>query len=207
MLFTLISAYGVFLLAVISPGPDFVMTVQSSLRHGVRAGVWTALGIALANLIHIAYVHVGIGALIAHSLLAFTLLKLLAAAYLIYLGIGALRSTRSGTASAAKAIVQPVRASRSAFRQGFVTNALNPKAALFWLSYLTLVIDPTMDKALLLGFIALLLATAFAWFSLVAYFLSRQAVRERFLHCGHWFDRAMGAVLVGLGVKVALTTR
>lgn len=207
MLFTLISAYGVFLLAVMSPGPDFIMTVQSSLRYGVRAGVWTALGIALANLIHIAYVHVGIGALIAHSLVAFTILKLLAAGYLIYLGIGALRSTRAGAASMTEVFEQPRGVSRSAFRQGFVTNALNPKAALFWLSYLTLVIDPAMDKAVLLGFIVLLLATAFGWFSLVAYFLSRQAVRERFLRCGHWFDRATGAVLVGLGVKVALTTR
>lgn len=208
MLFTLMSAYGVFLLAVMSPGPDFIMTVQSSLRHGVRAGIWTALGIALANLIHIAYVHIGIGALIAHSLLAFTVLKLLAAGYLIYLGIGALRSQPQAAIDIVPVLDSPTTASsRSAFRQGFITNALNPKAALFWLSYLTLVIDPAMDKALLLGFITLLLATAFVWFSLVAYFLSRRAVRERFLRCGHWFDRAMGALLVGLGVKVALTTR
>lgn len=208
MLFTLMSAYGVFLLAVMSPGPDFIMTVQSSLRHGVRAGIWTALGIAFANLIHIAYVHVGIGALIAHSLLAFTVLKLLAAGYFIYLGIGALRSRPQAATDIVPVLDSPTTASsRSAFRQGFITNALNPKAALFWLSYLTLVIDPAMDKALLLGFIALLLATAFVWFSLVAYFLSRRAVRERFLRSGHWFDRAMGALLVGLGVKVALTTR
>ncbi len=209
MLFTLMSAYGVFLLAVISPGPDFVITVQSSLRHGVRAGIWTALGIALANLIHIAYVHVGIGALIAHSLLAFTILKLLAAGYLIYLGVGALRSTPQGAEAMAQSLAQPGAASGSgsAFRQGFVTNALNPKAALFWLSYLTLVIDATMPTALLFGFISLLITTAFIWFSLVAYFLSRRTVRERFLRCGHWFDRVTGAVLVGLGIKVALSAR
>jgi len=205
MLLTLIPAYGLFLLAVMSPGPDFVMTVQNSVRHGARAGMATALGIALANLIHIAYVHIGIGALIAHSLLAFSILKLLAATYLIYLGYKALRS-RAGTADIALGTAGDS-SLRAAFGQGFVTNALNPKAAIFWLSYLTIVVDPAMPTALLWGFIALLLLTAFVWFSLVAYFLTRQAIRQQFMRCGHWFDRVMGVLLVGLGIKVALTAR
>ncbi|MBP7251959.1 MAG: LysE family transporter [Alphaproteobacteria bacterium] len=207
MLLTLIPAYGLFLLAVMSPGPDFIMTVQMSVRHGARAGMATALGIALANLIHIAYVHIGIGALIAHSLLAFSILKLLAAAYLIYLGYKALRS-RTGTTDINLDAQQAQTASlRKAFGQGFITNALNPKAAIFWLSYLTIVVDPAMPPALLWSFIALLLLTAFIWFSLVAYFLTRQAIRQQFMRCGHWFDRAMGLLLVGLGIKVALASR
>lgn len=205
MLLTLIPAYGLFLLAVMSPGPDFIMTVQNSVRHGARAGMATALGIALANLIHIAYVHIGIGALIAHSLLAFSILKLLAATYLIYLGYKALRS-RAGTADIALGTAGDS-SLRAAFGQGFVTNALNPKAAIFWLSYLTIVVDPAMPTALLWGFIALLLLTAFVWFSLVAYFLTRQTIRQQFMRCGHWFDRVMGVLLVGLGIKVALTAR
>lgn len=207
MLLTLIPAYGLFLLAVMSPGPDFIMTVQNSVRHGTRAGVATALGIALANLIHIAYVHVGIGALIAHSLLAFSLLKLLAAAYLIYLGYKALRSRAGTTDIVIDAATPRSTALRAAFGQGFVTNALNPKAAIFWLSYLTIVVDPAMPSAVLWGFIALLLLTAFVWFSLVAYCLTRQAIRQQFIRCGHWFDRVMGVLLVGLGIKVALAAR
>lgn len=205
MLLTLVPAYGLFLLAVMSPGPDFFMTVQNSVRHGVRAGVATALGIALANLIHITYVRIGIGALIAHSLLAFSILKLLAAAYLIYLGTKAIRSKPAAPQAEMQPAALPV--PRSALLQGFITNALNPKAAIFWLSYLTIVIDPGMPAAVLWGFVGLLLVSAFAWFSLVAYFLSRQKVRQQFLRCGHWFDRAMGAVLIALGVKVALAAR
>lgn len=207
MLLTLISAYGLFLLAVMSPGPDFVMTVQNSVRHGARAGVATALGIALANLIHIAYVHVGIGALIAHSLLAFSILKLAAAAYLIYLGAKALRSRAGATDINLATPGATTTSFAAAFGQGFITNALNPKAAIFWLSYLTIVIDPAMPGALLGGFIALLLVSAFVWFSLVAYFLTRQPIRQQFIRCGHWFDRVMGALLVGLGIKVALSAR
>ncbi len=206
MLLTLIPAYGLFLLAVMSPGPDFIMTVQNSVRHGARAGMATALGIALANLIHIAYVHVGIGALIAHSLLAFSILKIMAAAYLIYLGLKALRS-RAGTVDITLGTAGESTSLRAAFGQGFITNALNPKAAIFWLSYLTIVVDPAMPSALLWGFIALLLLSAFVWFSLVAYFLTRQAIRQRFIRCGHWFDRVMGLLLVGLGIKVALAAR
>ncbi len=206
MLLTLIPAYGLFLLAVMSPGPDFIMTVQNSVRHGVRAGVATALGIALANLIHITYVHIGIGALIAHSLLAFSILKLCAAAYLIYLGSKAIRS-KPAAPQAAEASQAPTPAPRSALLQGFITNALNPKAAIFWLSYLTIVVDPVMPAPVLWGFVTLLLVSAFAWFSLVAYFLSRQKIRQQFLRCGHWFDRAMGAVLIALGIKVALAAR
>lgn len=207
MFLTLIPAYGLFLLAVMSPGPDFIMTVQNSVRHGARAGMATAFGIALANLIHIAYVHIGIGALIAHSLLAFSILKLLAAAYLIYLGAKALCS-RAGAADISLGDGKAQAASLpSAFGQGFITNALNPKAAIFWLSYLTIVVDPAMPTATLWGFIALLLVSAFVWFSLVAYFLTRQRIRQQFIRCGHWFDRAMGALLVGLGIKVALSAR
>jgi RhtB (resistance to homoserine/threonine) family protein len=207
MLLTLIPAYGLFLLALMSPGPDFIMTVQNSVRHGVRAGMATALGIALANLIHIAYVHIGIGALIAHSLLAFSILKLLAAAYLIYLGYKALRSRATTTDIAVGAAKEQTATLRAAFSQGFVTNALNPKAAIFWLSYLTIIVDPAMPSALLWGFIATLLLSAFIWFSLVAYFLTRAAIRQQFVRCGHWFDRVMGVLLVGLGIKVALAAR
>jgi RhtB (resistance to homoserine/threonine) family protein len=208
MLLTFISAYGLFLLAVMSPGPDFVMTVQNSVRHGARAGVATALGIALANLIHITYVQIGIGALLAHSLLAFSILKLMAAAYLIYLGSKAVRSKPVKTSNTEEAVTTVQALSlRAALLQGFITNALNPKAAIFWLSYLTIVMNPALDKHLLWSFVCLLLVTAFVWFSIVAYFLSRPAIRQSFIRCGHWFDRVMGVILIGLGIKVALAAR
>jgi len=207
MLLTLISAYGVFLLAVMSPGPDFVMVVRNSVRFNVRAGVGTALGISIANMVHIGYVQIGLGALIAHSIVAFNVLKLFAAAYLIYLGCKAIRSRPHTVTADEPVATQQQLTTRAAFMQGFITNALNPKAALFWLSFLSIVISPDMPQGLLFGFVVLMLVTAFGWFSAVAYFMSRSKIRAGFIRCGHWFDRVMGAVLVALGIKIALASK
>jgi RhtB (resistance to homoserine/threonine) family protein len=203
MLLTLLSAYAVFLVAVLSPGPDFAVTVRNSVRFGRRAGVLTAFGIACGNLVHIAYVGVGLGALIAHSVVAFSVMKFIAAAYLAWIGSRALCS-KPYKADIAPPDTAP---DTHSFRRGFVTSALNPKAALFWLSYFTVVLEPRMPAAVLSGFVALLVVSVAAWFSLVSCVMSRPAVREKFLRMGHWFDRATGAVLIALGVKVALTQR
>jgi threonine/homoserine/homoserine lactone efflux protein len=199
MLLTLLSAYAVFLVAVMSPGPDFAVTVQSSVRHGLRAGVLTACGIA--------YVSVGIGALIAHSIVAFNVMKFAAAAYLAWIGAKALRSRPQAAAEDADPVAAVPIADGAAFRRGAACAMLNPKAALFWLSFFTLVIDPHMPPALLCGFVAALIISVAAWFGVVALVMSRLAVRARFLRLGHWFDRATGAVLIALGVKVALAQR
>jgi RhtB (resistance to homoserine/threonine) family protein len=206
MLLTLLSAYVISLVAMISPGPDFAITVQSSVRHGFRAGVLTACGIACGNMIHVAYVNIGLGALIAHSVVAFNVMKLAAAAYLAWIGAKALRSRPSASAGDEIVPAEGV-PDAQALRRGLIANVLNPKAALFWLSYFTLVIDPHMPASVLLAFIALQAVTIVAWFSLVACVMSRPAVRQRFLRLGHWFDRATGAVLIALGIRVALAHR
>jgi RhtB (resistance to homoserine/threonine) family protein len=206
MLLALLSAYVISLVALVSPGPDFAITVQSSVRHGFRAGVLTACGIACGNMIHVTYVNIGLGALIAHSVVAFNVMKLAAAAYLAWIGAKALRSRPAAPAAGEVAPAEGV-ADAQAFRRGLVANVLNPKAALFWLSYFTLVLDPHMPAAVLAAFIALQAVTIAAWFSFVALVMSRPAVRAKFLRLGHWFDRATGAVLIALGVKVALAQR
>ena len=97
------------------------------------------------------------------------------------------------------------RSSRGAFVSGFVTNGLNPKATLFFLSLFTVVINPHTPLAVQAGYgVYLAFATAI-WFCLVALLFSQRRVRAGFARMGHWFDRLMGAVLVGLGVKLAFT--
>jgi RhtB (resistance to homoserine/threonine) family protein len=204
MSFALLSAYIVAVIAMMSPGPDFAVTVQTSVRHGGRAGIFTALGIACGTLVHFAYINIGLGALIAHSVVAFNVMKFAAALYLGYIGFKALRSQpKRGGAEENTARAEELSDAR-AFRRGFVTNALNPKAALFFLSYFTLVVDPNMPAMTLAGFVTLLAFTTAAWFSLVSWGFSRPRVREQFLRLGHWFDRTTGAILVALGVRVAL---
>lgn len=207
MLLPLFSAYTVFLIALASPGPDFAVTVQMSVRHGRRAGIFTALGIACGNLLHIVTVNIGLGAIIAHSIVAFSMMKYAAAAYLVYIGLKALRSTPYAAEKKETAGVAQMLPDTYAFRRGAVTAMLNPKAALFWLSYFALALDPRMPLPVLLGFVALLLATAAVWFSMVACFLSQARIREKFMRLGHWFDRATGIVLIALGVKVAFAQR
>ena len=195
----------IHLLAVASPGPDFAIVVRESVAHGRRAGTWTAVGVGTGIFVHVAYSLLGIGLIVSQSIVLFNALKRLAAAYLFYIGIKALRA-RPAPAGALDASADGlVRSARSAFMTGFVTNGLNPKATLFFLSLFTVVINPHTPLTVQAGYgVYLALATGL-WFCLVALLFSQARVRSGFARMGHWFDRMMGAVLVGLGIKLAFT--
>lgn len=194
----------VHLLAVASPGPDFAIVLRESVTHGRTAGTWTALGVGAGILVHVTYSLLGIGLIVAQSAVLFNLLKWLAAAYLLYLGIKALRS---GPAAPESGVSQPEtsRNPRGAFVSGFVTNGLNPKATLFFLSLFTLVINPHTPLVIQAGYGIYLACATAAWFSLVALLFSHSRVRSGFARMGHWFDRLMGVVLVGLAVRLVFS--
>ena len=195
----------IHLLAVASPGPDFAIVVRESVAHGRRAGTWTALGVGTGIFVHVAYSLLGIGLIVSQSIVLFNALKWLAAAYLFYIGIKALRAKPAAPGSLEVAAEDVERSPRGAFMAGFVTNGLNPKATLFFLSLFTVVINPHTPLAVQAGYgVYLAFATA-TWFCLVAMLFSQQRVRAGFARMGHWFDRLMGAVLVGLGIKLAFT--
>ncbi|TBU98132.1 LysE family translocator [Stutzerimonas kirkiae] len=193
----------VHLLAVASPGPDFAVVVRESVSRGRSAGTWTAFGVGSGILVHVVYSLLGIGLIVSQSILLFNLFKWLAAAYLLYLGFSALRARPMALRVDAS---QGARQSpRKAFVTGFVTNGLNPKATLFFLSLFTVVIDPHTPLAIQLGY-GLYLATATGlWFCLVAWLFSRPGVRNGFARLGHWFDRLTGALLIGLGIRLAFS--
>jgi len=194
----------VHLLAVASPGPDFAIVLRESVSNGRHAGIWTALGVGSGILLHVGYCLLGIGLIVSQSIVLFNLLKWLAAAYLIYIGIRALQARPADPASAELAPLA-ARSPRAAFARGFVTNGLNPKATLFFLSLFTLVISPQTPLLVQAGYgLYLAMATA-VWFCAVALLFSQARVRRGFVRMGHWFDRLMGAVLVGLGIKVAFS--
>ena len=147
----------------------------------------------------------GIGLIVSQSIVLFNALKWLAAAYLFYIGIKALRAKPAAPGSLEVVGDGAERSPRGAFMTGFVTNGLNPKATLFFLSLFTVVINPHTPLAVQAGYgVYLSFATAI-WFCLVALLFSQRRVRAGFARMGHWFDRLMGAVLVGLGVKLAFT--
>lgn len=195
----------IHLLAVASPGPDFAIVVRESVAFGRRAGIFTALGVGAGIFVHVAYSLLGIGLIVSQSIVLFNALKWLAAAYLLYIGIKALRAKPADPGRAELSLEQAARSPRAAFATGFVTNGLNPKATLFFLSLFTVVIDPHTPLMVQAGYgIYLALATAL-WFCLVAMLFSQPRVRAGFTRLGHWFDRLMGAVLIGLGVKLAFS--
>ncbi len=195
------------LLACMSPGPDFVMTVRNSLTYSRKAGLMTAIGFGLSEVIHIAYCIIGIGALIAQSVLLFSILKFAGAAYLVYIGAQALRSKGLAEIPGTDAVIAPKRtiSAFKAMRMGFLTNLLNPKATVFFLALFTQVIDPHTPLFIQMIYGATAIAVTVLWFSFVSIVLTHQPVKNKFLRFSKWIDRACGGVMIALGLRLALT--
>ena len=194
------------LLAVASPGPDFAVVLKQSLLHGRRAALWTSVGVGCAISLHVAYTLLGIGFLLKSSPAAFSAVKCAGAAYLVWLGIGALRARpRHGLGAAGPPPAPP--SDRAAWTTGFLTNALNPKATLFFLALFTVVVSPSTPRWVQAGYGAWMVAATAAWFSLISVFFTRESVRSAFLRHGHWIDRGMGALLLAFALRLALATR
>jgi len=191
------------LLAVISPGPDFAVVSKNSLVYSRKAGIFCSIGVGLGILIHVTYSLIGIGFIISRSILLFSIIKYLGAGYLIYIGYKSIKSKKNLMANQVK-IKKQVSPWQS-FKTGFLTNALNPKATLFFLSLFTLVIKTSTPLWLKLIYGAEMSIVTFLWFSIVAIILSHQSVKRRFFGVQHHVERFMGAVLIALGIKVALS--
>lgn len=205
-LFSGLTVFGLVLVAAMSPGPDFLIVIRHALKYGRREGVVTAWGIAAAIFVHVGYAMVGIGILIAQSVFWFNVVKWLGAAYLLYMGVMALRSRGwSVTDIAGTEKVRAELPARKAFRAGFITNVLNPKATLFFLALFTQVIDPATPRPVMFGYGVICAATAGTWFTIVSYILSHRRVRASFTRASAWIDRATGLAFIGLAVKLALS--
>ena len=205
--FTLFVISGILL--NLTPGPDTLYVVSRAAHQGRRAGLIAALGIGSGCFVHIFAASIGLSALIMTSALAFNVVRLLGAAYLVYIGVMLLRSrVTSGerhSASNSTAVNAPFSAWQ-VYAQGFLTNALNPKVALFFLAFLPQFIVPAAENKtvafLLLGLVFDFNGTV--WLLLVALLtaqLSQRTARHR--EWLVWRDRAIGAMFVGLGARLA----
>jgi threonine/homoserine/homoserine lactone efflux protein len=192
---------GAAALFAIIPGPGILYVLARSLRGGRADGIRSTIGNGIGALAHVAAAAVGLSALLAASAAAFTVVKLLGAGYLIYLGVRALlnRSSRDTP------VAEVRRANRSAVLQGMVTELLNPKTALFFLAFLPQFVHPEAAPATLvlclLGTIAV--AMAMVVDLLVAVFAGRLGTR---LSSRRWRTRqrvASGVTMIGLGGALA----
>ena len=186
-----------------TPGPDLLYITARSLGQGWRAGAASAFGIAAGCLVHTAAAALGISVLLRASPVAYDVLRLSGAAYLIFLGIQALRQRAQAVGVAAL----PSASLRRVFWQGFATNVLNPKVALFFLAFLPQFADPARGafalQVLLLGLIFIFNGL---WVCLL---VARSAAAmadwaRRRAGAMSWIQRGSGALLVGLGLHLAL---
>ncbi|MBA8877945.1 LysE family translocator [Phyllobacterium myrsinacearum] len=194
----------VFSIMIVSPGADFAIVVRQSIVHGRRSAVMTSFGIGASLLFHISYTILGLGLLVSKSLFLFGMLKWAGAAYLFYLGVKALRAPGMEAPAGIEEGEKDKNISDwRCFLMGFVTNALNPKPVLFFLSLFSALVSHE-TPALVQATYGLFMATALiAWFVAVSTFFTMQSVRERFVAWGRWFNRVTGLVFIGLGIKLA----
>lgn len=188
----------VHLLALISPGPDFVMACRNTLTHSRTVGIWTAVGFGLGIMVHISYAVLGLSWLIANNALVFTIIQHLGAFYLMYVGIQSLRHFQSqvdATTTPAQRTMSPLKA----VRMGFMTNVLNPKATLFFLSLFSTLLTPTVSSTTLMVISIILVSSTVLWFSLVALLISH----PRFVAVLKRYEKAVqqffGWLLIGIG--------
>lgn len=193
------------LLAVMSPGPDFVMISRNSLVYSRAVGIFSAVGLGLGILVHVTYSLIGIGLLISQSIVLFSIIKYIGAAYLLYIGYQCLRS-KPQTATEATAVEEKSMSPLAAVRMGFLTNALNPKATLFFLALFTQVISTETPLFIQILYGIEMSVMTFAWFAVVASILSHKRIKSRFVSIQHYVERVFGVVLIAFGIKVALST-
>ena len=194
----------VHLLAAASPGPDFVLVSQQTLSNGKRAGLLCSLGISLGLSVHILYSAFGLAAVIANSASALWAIKLLGGSYLIYLGVSGLRARVRN----AEAITTDAAADQPGLKTiglGFLCNALNPKAPIYFISLFTIVLSQSTLAQHLLVYGIWMMVLQFAWFSFLTLLLSRPMVTDRFQALGHWIDRVAGGAMLLLGIKVLVS--
>lgn len=200
---------GVHLVSVMSPGPDFAMVARNSLVYSRRTALLAVLGISLGIAMHVTYSLLGIGLIISQSIMLFNAIKLLGAGYLIYIGIKSLLAKKSVKPDDQPELHKAKKdlTTQQAIKMGFLTNALNPKATLFFLALFTQVINPATPIWIKGAYGIEMCIATFVWFAFVAVVLSGKRISNAFGRIKHHIDRVFGVVLVALGLKVAFGTK
>ena len=201
----LILIFTIHLLAAASPGPDFILVSQQTLSNGKKAGFMCSIGIALGLSIHIIYSSFGLAAVIANSESALWVIKILGGGYLLYLGYKGLRA-KPAVIEGELAVKAIKYSAKKSIGIGFLCNALNPKAPIYFVSLFTVVLSPDMPLYQIAIYGVWMMIIQLAWFSAVVGLLSQPRVHQQFKKMGHWIDRILGGAMVALGIKVITTS-
>lgn len=197
MITTLLTFAGVAWLATLVPGPDTAVVVKNAVVRGRRAAVAAAAGCSTGQLAWGAAAMAGVAAVLASSVVAFSVVKWVGVAYLLYLGVRSLRSAVTRQ--------EPVRERGKAggYREGLLVNALNPKTALFMSALLPQFVTPDSPGWLPGALVVITALVSFTWMSLYALLFARFGDVLRRPRVRRLVDGAMGTVLVGFGARLA----
>lgn len=190
-------------MGLISPGPDFAIEVRNTLSFGRRIGIATALGIGCGLAVHISYCLFGIAWVIQQSTALFQGIQVLGAFYLLFLGIKGLFS--QGKEDLLNPTAKQSLSFFQGWRQGFLTNVLNPKCTLFVLSIFTSLIDPQTPRWVQGIYGAFMILSTWIWFSFLAMILSSQKVLSKLRIVQQWVEKGISLMLCGLGIAVLWT--
>jgi threonine/homoserine/homoserine lactone efflux protein len=202
---SILAFIGIATLLTILPGADMALVAKVTLLDGKRAAFFTSLGICAGLPVHATASALGLSLILATSAEAFAVVKFAGAAYLAYLGIRTIRDSLRPAADPG-VTAAPARGRRAAFAQGFLSNVLNPKVALFYLTFLPQFISPgdnVLAKSLMVAGIHAVLGLV--WLPTYAYAIDRLGAVMR--GARRWLERLSGAALIGLGVRLALERR
>lgn len=204
-LIELASLMAIFFFAIVSPGADLAMVIRQSIVQGRRAAIITSFGIGASLMFHVTYTILGLGLIISQSIYLFNIVKWCGVAYLVYIGIKALRAGRTELpAETADAVGAVERQSLSrAFGLGFLANALNPKAVFFFLSIFSTVVSAHTPVVVKFGYGLVMATCLIAWFVGVSLFMTTPRMRAGFARMSQWIDRTSGVVFIALGIKLA----
>ncbi|MGB7756532.1 MAG: LysE family transporter [Salinisphaera sp.] len=194
---------GLWLLAAMSPGPNFVLVARTAARHRARASLFAVAGIVLATLVWGLAGALGIQTLFRVAPWAYAGLKLLGGAYLIWLGIGMLRASNRHREGSSKADETP--AASALFRTGLTTNLANPKTAVFVSSLFATAMPAHAAFGWSLAAVVMMALISAGWYAVVALVLSRPPALRLFGRIRTAFDRVVGVVLAGFGAHLILS--
>lgn len=200
----LLTLVGVWIIALVSPGPDFIVTMRYSVAHSRRDGVFVALGIATGTSIWVTTGIVGLGVLLVQLSWLVAIIRMVGALYLTYLGIKAILNAHRPMP---KTLMVESSSSRriSSWQVGFLTNISNPKALAFFASIFVALLPVHPPFWFQMTLILIMVVTVAVWFCMVACLFSLGPIAAVYRRAKKWLDYLTGGIFVILGVRLALS--
>ncbi|MDF2368369.1 LysE family translocator [Sneathiella sp.] len=199
----LLSVFGIFIPALMLPGPDFIGVVRSAMTGGTKSGLMTSLGVSIGLLMYASLSLLGLSAILTQYEWLAWAVRVAGAGYLIYLGVRLLFVKPDATE------ITPTerKPAGNPLFFGFMVTLTNPKAVVLFTSVFATAVTAETPSWLLLLMIALVFASSLLWYTIVSLFMSSKPVMNRFAKARHWIERTAGTCFIAIGGKLLSDAR